>query len=108
LVLGYALHTLKLSSGALTLGVAKTRYGWLKANWSSLLIRGVLIIFLWHFYIGNSAIVVGLLAHIGINFNLSLPVTKATSFFVGFGADGILDFIATKVPFLAHSIPTEN
>lgn len=104
-IVGFGLRILIISDKDVKQTLFRTKRDWFKIFWPNSLVRGAILVALWFWYASSPNMVVALLAHFGVNFNMALPVTNITSFMAGYVGDAGLDVIGQKIPFIGRIIP---
>jgi hypothetical protein len=103
--IGFAFRILIIADKDVKQTLFPTKRQWFKVFWPNTLVRGGILMALWVFYADSPNVVVNLLSHFGINFNMALPITKVTSLMAGYTGDAALDVIGQKIPFIGRIIP---
>lgn len=104
-VIGFLFRILIIADKDVKQTLFPSKRAWFIVFWPNSTVRGAILIALWLWYASSPSMVVGLLAHFGINFNMALPVTNITSFMAGYVGDAALDLIGQKIPFIGRIIP---
>jgi len=104
-VLGFLAHVLKVANDDVQKTLFPTKRAWFKVFYINVLVRLVIVVAAWLLYSTTPDFFVAMLAKFGLNFNMALPITKVTSFLVGFFSDSLLDIGTQKIPWLGRQIP---
>lgn len=104
-ILGFLAHVLKVCNDDVQKTLFKTKRAWFGVFYINVLVRLGIVIAAWLLYINSPDFFVSLLAKFGLNFNMALPITKVTSFIVGFFSDSLLDLGTQKIPWLGRQVP---
>jgi hypothetical protein len=104
-VAGFLCHVLKVANDDVQKTLFATKRAWLRVFYINVIVRLVIVVAAWILYSTTPDFFVSLLAKFGLNFDMALPVTKVTSFIVGFFSDSLLDLGTKKIPWLGREIP---
>lgn len=105
-VLGFLAHVLKVCNEDVQKTLFPTKLAWFKVFYINVLVRLGITIAAWLLYVNSPDFFVSMLAKFGLNFNMALPITKVTSFIIGFFSDSLLDLGTQKIPWLGRQIPS--